>query len=187
MEHLFESLSIGCALRLTWNASRRSFAASTDPFAFRAINPPCPEAVVEPPTCHLTVFKPHLANLTLKVCSKGARLLRFEMTVHNTKTLSLKRSLDHFPSLLIYLSSIVVRFLDTLQAVEITLISDDLLERLPTPAPSATPLLRAFISTNPTCGPFYKPSWLCRFRPNCQSPPHLGRRRCSLSRTSHRL
>ncbi len=66
------------------------------------------------------------------VYSKGERLLRFEVIVHNTKNLPVKRSLDHFAGLIAYLRPILDRFLNTLQAIDAAFISDDLLDRLPT-------------------------------------------------------
>ena len=41
--------------------------------------------VVEKPTYDLTVFKVHYGKMTLKIYTKGARVLRSEVIVHNTK------------------------------------------------------------------------------------------------------
>jgi len=133
MEQLFESLVDRLRSSLALERIKTIFGSKRRPFRHQGNQPPRLEAVVETPTYNLTGFKLHFANLTLKVYSKGARLLRFEVIVHNTKTLPVKRTLDHWPGLLAYLRPILDRFLNTLQAVDAAFISDDLLERLPTP------------------------------------------------------
>ena len=40
--------------------------------------------MVETPTYDLTVFKVHYGAMTLKIYTKGARVLRVEVIVHNT-------------------------------------------------------------------------------------------------------
>src|SRR6201984_1842186 len=42
------------------------------------------EVTVEKPAYDLTIFKLHCGKLTLKIYTKGARLLRIEVVVHNT-------------------------------------------------------------------------------------------------------
>lgn len=133
MEQLFESLVDRMRSALNLERLKTIFGSKRRPFRHRGNKAPRLEAVVETPTYNLTVFKLHFASLTLKVYSKGARLLRFEVIAHNTKHLPVKRSLDSFAGLIAYLRPILTRFLDTLQAVDAAFISDDLLDRLPTP------------------------------------------------------
>ena len=45
----------------------------------------------------LTVFKLHCGKLTLKIYTKGERVLRIEAVVHNTRELKCGRALDKFP------------------------------------------------------------------------------------------
>jgi hypothetical protein len=66
--------------------------------------------VVETPTYDLTVFKVHYGKLTLKIYSKGERVLRVEVIVHNTKELSCGRSLPNFPIIVQILRGMVERF-----------------------------------------------------------------------------
>lgn len=134
MEQLFESLIDRLRSTLDLKRIKTIFGAKRRPFRHRGHQQPRLEVVVETPTYNLTIFKLHFGSLTLKVYSKGERILRFEVVVHNTKNLPVKRSLDHFPSLLAYLRPILERFLNTLHAVDAAFISDDLLDRLPTPA-----------------------------------------------------
>ena len=51
------------------------------------------EVVVETPTYDLTVFNVHYGKLTLKIYTKGERVLRIEVIVHNSKEL-LRNILD---------------------------------------------------------------------------------------------
>jgi hypothetical protein len=134
MEQLFESLVDRLRPALTLERIKTIFGAKHRPFRHRGNKPPRLEAVVETPAYNLTVFKLHFGSLTLKVYSKGEHTLRFEVIVHNTKHLPVKRSLDHFAGIIAYLRPILSHFLNTLQAVDAAFIGDDLLDRLPTPA-----------------------------------------------------
>jgi hypothetical protein len=132
MEQLFESLVERLRPALTLERIKTIFGSKRRPFRHRGKKSPRLEAVVETPTYSLTIFKLHFGSLTLKVYSKGERTLRFEVIVHNTKQLPVKRSLDHFAGLIAYLRPILTRFLNTLHAVDAAFISDDWLDRLPT-------------------------------------------------------
>ena len=134
MEQLFESLVDRLRPALTLERIKTIFGSKRRPFRHRGNKSPRLEAVVETPTYNLTIFKLHFGSLTLKVYSKGERTLRFEVIVHNTKHLPVKRSLDHFAGLIAYLRPILAHFLNTLQAVDAAFISNDLLDRLPTPS-----------------------------------------------------
>jgi hypothetical protein len=133
MEQLFESLVDRLRPALTLERIKTIFGSKRRPFRHRGNKPPRLEVVVETPTYNLTVFKLHFGSLTLKVYSKGEHTLRFEVIVHNTKHLPVKRSLDHFAGIIAYLRPILTHFLNTLQAVDAAFIGDDLLDRLPTP------------------------------------------------------
>jgi hypothetical protein len=51
----------------------------------------------ERPAYDLTIFKLHCGKLTLKIYSKGERVLRIEAVAHNTRELNCGRSLEKFP------------------------------------------------------------------------------------------
>jgi hypothetical protein len=87
---------------------------------------------VETPTYDVTVLKVHYGKLSLKVYSKGERVLRIEVMVHNTKALSPSRKLDEFPRLMARLKEMLERFIQVLCCLDRCFIADDLLERLPT-------------------------------------------------------
>ncbi len=89
------------------------------------------EVAVERPVYDLTVFKLHCGSLTLKIYTKGERLLRIEAVVHNAKALRCGRSLENFARLVATLKGILKRFMDALSCIDQCFIADDLLERLP--------------------------------------------------------
>lgn len=89
------------------------------------------ECVVERPQYNLTIFKVHFGKLTLKMYSKGERVLRIEAIAHNTRELHCGLMIEKFPLMIEKLSGMLERFLESLRCIDVTWISDDLLERLP--------------------------------------------------------
>lgn len=96
--------------------------------------PPREEIVIERPQHDLTIFKIHFGKLTVKLYSKGVRVLRCEVIVHNTKALPGKRSLPAFPTIVAHLKQILVRFLNQLQTIDTPFLAEDILDVLPTPS-----------------------------------------------------
>jgi hypothetical protein len=97
-------------------------------------NPPRFEVVVERPVYDLTVFKVHFGKLTVKMYSKGERVLRIEAIAHNTKQLRCGRGIDRFPQIIASLKAILERFLDILRGVDVSFIDDGKLETWPLPS-----------------------------------------------------
>jgi len=91
------------------------------------------EVVVERPVYDLTVFKLHFGKLTVKLYTKGERVLRSEAIVHNTKALHCGRSLPKFPEVVTELAGILQRFLDALDCVDSAFIADDAFDQLAQP------------------------------------------------------
>jgi hypothetical protein len=92
------------------------------------------EIVVEKPTYDLTVFKIHCDQSTLKIYSKGERVLRIEVIVHNARALPCQRTLSAFPEVVRYLQGVLERFLEVVRCVDAASIDDGTLDRLPTPS-----------------------------------------------------
>jgi len=69
------------------------------------------EVAVERPVYDLTIFKLHCGKLTLKIYTKGERVLRIEAIAHNTQELDCGRSLEKFPEIVLRLKAILERFL----------------------------------------------------------------------------
>jgi hypothetical protein len=89
------------------------------------------EVAVERPTYDLTIFKLHCGKLTLKIYSKGERVLRIEAVAHNTQYLNCGRSLDKFPEVVSRLKGVLERFADALSCIDQCFIADEMLEHLP--------------------------------------------------------
>ena len=92
------------------------------------------EVTVEKPTYDLTIFKLHCSRLTLKIYTKGERVLRIEIVVHNTKELRCGRSLEKFPQIVVQAQSILGRFMDALSCIDQSFIADSMLDELPSPS-----------------------------------------------------
>ena len=89
------------------------------------------EVAVERPTYDLTIFKLHCGKLTLKIYTKGERVLRIEAVAHNTTELNCGRSLDKFPEVVSRLRGVLERFADALSCIDQCFIADEALEHLP--------------------------------------------------------
>ena len=89
------------------------------------------EVVVERPTYNLTVFKVHFGRLTLKMYTKGERVLRIEAIAHNTKELRCGRVVERFPRIISRLASMLERFLNVVRCVDGPWISHGTFESLP--------------------------------------------------------
>jgi DNA-binding transcriptional ArsR family regulator len=92
------------------------------------------EVAVEKPTYDLTIFKLQCGRLTLKIYTKGERVLRIEVVVHNTQELRCGRSLERFPEIVAQAKGVLRRFMDALSCIDQCFIADRLLEQLPAPS-----------------------------------------------------
>jgi hypothetical protein len=90
--------------------------------------------VVETPDYDTTIFKIHYGKMTLKIYSKGERVLRIEVIVHNAKAYRWGHSLPCFPEIVLRLRGILERFLNAVGCINACFISDETLENLPQPA-----------------------------------------------------
>lgn len=106
--------------------------------------------------------------MTLKIYTKGERVLRIEIVVHNTQELRCGRSLEKFPEIVVEAKSILERFMDALSCIDRCFIADRMLEQLPAPSqvgktkvggidlnqPRMRWLIEAVIALSPTPGGF---------------------------------
>ena len=92
------------------------------------------EVAVERPRYDLTIFKLHCGKFTLKIYTKGERVLRIEAVAHNTQELHCRRSLEMFPEIISRLKSILGRFMSVLSCIDRCFIAEETLEQLPAPA-----------------------------------------------------
>jgi hypothetical protein len=99
----------------------------------RKKNPTRWGVVLEKPAYDVTIFKVHYGKMTLKIYTKGERVLRIEVIVHNTKEYRWGRSLPCFPEIVIRLRSILERFLNAVGCMDACFVSDNTMEELPQP------------------------------------------------------
>jgi hypothetical protein len=74
----------------------------------------------------------HYGKLTLKIYTKGERVLRIEVIVHNTQEPGGGRSMPNFGKIVQLLKGLLARFLNVLHFIDVCFIADDMLEKLPT-------------------------------------------------------
>jgi hypothetical protein len=110
------------------------FGAKRRPFRHRGNKEPRCAVVLERPVYDLTVFKLHFGKITAKMYTKGERVLRIEIIVHNTKDLHCGRSLPKFSEIVLRLQKILDRFLNALRCIDRAAISEDSLDDWFTPS-----------------------------------------------------
>jgi len=130
MEQIFEALIDRTRTRLDIPRLKTIFGAKRRPFRHQGNPAPRLEIVTARPAYNLTVFKIHFGKLTLKLYSKGANVLRSEVTIHNTQALKMKRSLTNFPQIINHLKTILYRFLDDLHYIDHCFIAADTYDTL---------------------------------------------------------
>lgn len=84
---------------------------------------------VRTPSYDLTVFKVQWGRLTLKIYDKGARVLRVEVVVHNTRDLRCGKVLEKLPMMLERMSAMMIRFLDTVQVAHKSFLDEGAFEQ----------------------------------------------------------
>jgi hypothetical protein len=135
MEQVFQGLIDRSRTRLDLKAIKTILGYKRRPkYRPRKGRAPLWEVAVERPTYDLTIFKLHCGNLTLKIYTKGERVLRIEAIAHNTRDLDCGRSLEKFPDIVSRLKALLERFLDALSCIDQCFIADEMLENLPMPS-----------------------------------------------------
>ncbi len=134
MDQIFQALIDRTRAPLDLDRVKTIFGDKKRPhYDTRKKNPTRWGVVVETPTYDLTVFKVHDGKMTLKIYTKGERVLRIEVIVHNTRAYCWGRSLPCFPEIVIRLRTILERFLHAVGCMDACFVSDDTLENLPPP------------------------------------------------------
>jgi hypothetical protein len=134
MEDLFDRICDRTRSRLDIPALRTLFGLKHRPHHNRAVGPPAQEIVIENPQYSLTWFRIRFGLLQLKAYTKGEHVLRFEATVHNTRELRCRRSLENFPEIITRLAGMAERFATTLDCADISFLADGILDQLPQPS-----------------------------------------------------
>ena len=134
MEDLFDRILDRTRSRLDIPTLRVLFGLKNRPHSNRAAGPPAQEIVIEKPQYGLAWFRIRFGLLQLKAYTKGEHVLRLEATVHNTKELRCRRSLENFPEIITRLAGMAERFATTLDCADITFLPDGSLDELPLPS-----------------------------------------------------
>jgi len=138
MEKLFDRILDRTRSRLDIPALRTLFGLKDRPHRNRKHGPPAQDIVIERPQYGLSWFQIRFGRLQLKACTKGEHVLRFEATVHNTKELRCRRSLDNFAQIITLPAEMADRFATTLDCADIGFLPDGVLDELPLPAQTGT-------------------------------------------------
>ena len=134
MEEIFQALIDRTRAPLDLDRIKTIFGDKSRPHRdTRKKNPTRWGVVVETPTYDLTVFKVHYGKMTLKIYTKGERVLRTEVIVHNTKEYRWGRSLPCFGDIVVRLRDILERFLNAVGCLDACFVADETLENLPLP------------------------------------------------------
>ena len=92
------------------------------------------EITVETPEYGLTVFRIHAGALTLKIYTKGERVLRCEVIVHNVRKLKHGNGLARWVPVVTHLNEVLNRFLEVVQCADSATLDDSTWESLPEPS-----------------------------------------------------
>jgi hypothetical protein len=135
MDGFFQALVGRAWGRLDLPQLKTLFGSSSRPWSPRSKpHPPRRDIVLERPSYDLTVFKLHYGYVTLKVYTKGERVLRFEAIADHAGALRCGRIILRFPDMVFRLKRFLERFLAALHCVDRTFIPNDTLDHLPTPS-----------------------------------------------------
>lgn len=134
MDEIFQTLIDRTRGPLNLDRIKTIFGDKSRPhYDKRKKNPTRWGVVVEKPAYDVTIFKVHYGKMTLKIYTKGERVLRIEVIVHNTKEYRWGRSLPCFSEIVLRLRCILTRFLDAVGCIDACFVSDDTMENLPQP------------------------------------------------------
>ena len=92
------------------------------------------EITVETPEYGLTIFKIHAGCLTLKMYTKGERVLRCGVIVHNVRKLKHGNGLARWVAVVAHLHDVLNRFLEVVQCADSATLDDGTYESLPEPS-----------------------------------------------------
>ena len=134
LDQIFQGVVDRTRHQLNIKILRTIFGTKERPSCIKNRKKPREEVVVERPKYNLTVFKLHFGKFTVKLYTKGESVLRVEVIVHNARVFSFGRSLIKFPKIVSTLKDILNRFLDQLNCIDYSCISDNTLEELPLPS-----------------------------------------------------
>ena len=132
MERLFDLLIDRTRTTLDIRSLKTIFGVKHRPY-FKGPHGRLPriELSIERPAYNLTVFKIHFGLLTIKMYSKGERVLRVEAIIHNARRMKCGHGIDKFPDIVRELKRMLESFVQALQCVDVSFIDAAALEQWP--------------------------------------------------------
>jgi hypothetical protein len=91
------------------------------------------EVSLETPEYDLTILRIRFRRLTLKIYTKGERVLRIEAMAHNIRDLRCHRGVHYFPEIVAELRKMVERFVEVLDCLDTAFLDAGLLDELSLP------------------------------------------------------
>ena len=128
MEQVFHGVIDRTRAPLQINTVRTIFGYDSRQARRKTKAPLRQEVVVERPEYDLTIFKIHFKRLTVKIYTKGERVLRIEAIAHNTEDLRCGKRIDRLVEITARLKAMVERFLAVLRCVDASFIDGDTLD-----------------------------------------------------------
>jgi hypothetical protein len=133
MEQIFDSIIDRTRRLLNMKTVRTIFGHKKRPSHRQAKNARY-QVTVEKPAYNLTIFKVHYGKLSVKLYSKGERVLRIEVIAHNSKALRCGKILDSYPQIIAALKGILERFMTVLRSVDVSFIDSGVLKKWSLPS-----------------------------------------------------
>jgi hypothetical protein len=94
---------------------------------------PAEEVALEKPTYDLTILRVHFGRVTLKIYTKGGRVLRIEAMAHNIRDLRCRLGVLYLPEVMAELRKLVDRFVEVLDCLDTAFIDPGLMDELSQP------------------------------------------------------
>ncbi len=94
---------------------------------------PAEEIALEKPAYDLTILRIHFGRVTLKIYTKGERVLRTEAMAHNIRDLRCRLGSVYFPEIVGELRKMVDRFVEVLDCLDTAFIDAGLMDELSQP------------------------------------------------------
>lgn len=156
---------------------------------------PAAEVSLETPEYDLTILRIRFGRRTLKVYTKGERILRIEAMAHNARDLRCRLGASYFPEAVAVLRTMVERFVEVLDCLDSAFVDTGLLDALPEPGqlgavhvggidlnrPRARAVMQAVLALSPSPTGFTATDLAAKVRES------LGDERYSRSRASYDL
>ena len=114
---------------------------------------PAEEVALEKPAYDLTILRIHFGRVTLKIYTKGERVLRIEAMAHNARDLRCRLGAFYFPEIVTALRKMVERFVETLDCLDTAFVDAGLVDELSQPGFVGAVRMGRIDMNRPACAP----------------------------------